>query len=299
MLGRRLLAGTAAIALLGGSIVAYAVHAEVSGLGSDPFAAANDPNHKPAQASVAIPDFVPIVDAVKPAVVSVRVKSRSAEETPQDNPFEGTPFEQFFRRFGQPNNGFGNGQRPRIHAGAGLRLHHLAGRLHRHQQSRGRQRRQCAGPLDDGTQLDAKVVGTTRDRSRVAQGPGSHRPAVREAGCGLAQDRLVGGGDGQPVRARRNGDLGIVSAKGRDIGNGPYDDYIQIDAPVNRGNSGGPTFDMKGEVIGVNTAIYSPSGGSVGIAFDIPADTVKTIVTQLRETRAMSSAAGSACRSSR
>ena len=69
---------------------------------------------------------------------------------------------------------------------------------------------------------------------------------------------------------------GIVSARGRDIGAGPYDDYIQIDAPINKGNSGGPAFDIDGNVIGVNTAIYSPSGGSVGIGFDIPADTAKT-----------------------
>jgi serine protease Do len=76
---------------------------------------------------------------------------------------------------------------------------------------------------------------------------------------------------------------GIVSARDRDIGSGPCDDYIQIDAPVNRGNSGGPTFDMEGNVIGVNTAIFSPSGGSVGIAFDIPAETVKTVVAQLKD----------------
>ena len=76
---------------------------------------------------------------------------------------------------------------------------------------------------------------------------------------------------------------GIVSARGRDIGAGPYDDYIQIDAPINRGNSGGPTFDTEGNVIGVNTAIFSPSGGSVGIGFDIPAETVKTVVAQLKD----------------
>jgi serine protease Do len=76
---------------------------------------------------------------------------------------------------------------------------------------------------------------------------------------------------------------GIVSARGRDIGAGPYDDYIQIDAPINKGNSGGPAFNMDGEVIGVNTAIFSPSGGSVGIGFDIPADTAKMVVTQLKE----------------
>jgi serine protease Do len=76
---------------------------------------------------------------------------------------------------------------------------------------------------------------------------------------------------------------GIVSARGRDIGAGPYDDFIQIDAPVNKGNSGGPTFDVDGNVIGVNTAIFSPSGGSVGIAFAIPANTVKTVVAQLKD----------------
>jgi serine protease Do len=76
---------------------------------------------------------------------------------------------------------------------------------------------------------------------------------------------------------------GIVSARGRDIGAGPYDDFIQIDAPVNKGNSGGPTFDMDGNVIGVNTAIFSPSGGSVGIAFDIPAETVQAVVAQLTD----------------
>ncbi len=75
---------------------------------------------------------------------------------------------------------------------------------------------------------------------------------------------------------------GIVSARGRDIGAGPYDDFLQIDAAVNRGNSGGPTFNMAGEVVGVNTAIVSPSGGSVGIAFAIPAATVEQVVAQLK-----------------
>jgi serine protease Do len=74
---------------------------------------------------------------------------------------------------------------------------------------------------------------------------------------------------------------GIVSADGRDIGEGPYDSFMQIDAPINKGNSGGPTFNLKGEVIGVNTAIFSPSGGSAGIAFDIPAATVASIIPQL------------------
>jgi serine protease Do len=76
---------------------------------------------------------------------------------------------------------------------------------------------------------------------------------------------------------------GIVSANGRDIGEGPYDDFIQLDAPINKGNSGGPTFNIDGNVIGVNTAIYSPSGGSVGIGFAIPADTAKAVIAQLKD----------------
>jgi serine protease Do len=76
---------------------------------------------------------------------------------------------------------------------------------------------------------------------------------------------------------------GIISALGRDINEGPYDDFIQIDAPINRGNSGGPTFDLSARVIGINTAIYSPSGGSVGIGFAVPSSTAKNVVAQLRE----------------
>src|SRR5205814_350921 len=74
---------------------------------------------------------------------------------------------------------------------------------------------------------------------------------------------------------------GIVSSRGRDIGARPYDDFLQIDAPINKGNSGGPTFNLQGEVVGVNTAIFSPSGGSVGLAFAIPSETVQSVVNQL------------------
>jgi serine protease Do len=76
---------------------------------------------------------------------------------------------------------------------------------------------------------------------------------------------------------------GIISARGRDIQQGPYDDFIQTDASINRGNSGGPLFNMAGEVIGINTAIYSPSGGSIGIGFSIPSDDAKLVADQLRE----------------
>ncbi len=76
---------------------------------------------------------------------------------------------------------------------------------------------------------------------------------------------------------------GIVSARNRDINAGPYDDFIQTDAPINRGNSGGPLFDMDGNVMGINSAIFSPSGGSVGIGFAIPANLARDVVAQLRQ----------------
>ena len=86
---------------------------------------------------------------------------------------------------------------------------------------------------------------------------------------------------GNPFGLGGTATAGIVSAEGRDIGDGPYDHFLQIDAPINKGNSGGPTFNLKGEVVGVNTAIYSPSGGSVGIGFAIPASTVDSVVDAL------------------
>ncbi len=88
---------------------------------------------------------------------------------------------------------------------------------------------------------------------------------------------------GNPFGLAGTATAGIVSARGRDIGAGPYDDFIQIDAPINKGNSGGPAFNTDGKVIAVNTAIYSPSGGSVGIGFGIPSETVKTVVAQLKD----------------
>jgi len=137
---------------------------------------------------------------------------------------------------------------------------------------------------DDGKTYTAKVIGTDpkTDIALIKVEGRSDFPHVTLA------DKPSRIGDwviavGNPFGLGGTVTAGIVSARGRDIGAGPYDDFIQIDAPVNKGNSGGPTFDVDGNVIGVNTAIYSPSGGSVGIAFAIPADTVKTVVAQLKD----------------
>ena len=128
---------------------------------------------------------------------------------------------------------------------------------------------------DSGATFDAKVIGTDAksDLALIKVDGRSDFPFVQLADATPQIGEWVVA-MGNPFGLGGTVTAGIVSAQGRDIGSGPYDDYIQIDAPVNRGNSGGPTFNLKGEVIGVNTAIYSPSGGSVGIAFDIPASTV-------------------------
>jgi serine protease Do len=137
---------------------------------------------------------------------------------------------------------------------------------------------------DDGKNYTAKVIGTDprTDIALIKVEGRSDFPYVHLA------EKSPRVGDwvlavGNPFGLGGTVTAGIVSARGRDIGAGPYDDFIQIDAPVNKGNSGGPTFDVDGNVIGVNTAIFSPSGGSVGIAFAIPAPTVKSVVAQLKD----------------
>jgi serine protease Do len=136
--------------------------------------------------------------------------------------------------------------------------------------------------MDDGKTLDAKVIGTDpKTDLALLKVEGNDFPYVRLA----PQKARIGDwvmAIGNPFGLGGTVTAGIVSAEHRDIGSGPYDDYIQIDAPVNKGNSGGPTFNLSGEVVGVNTAIFSPSGGNVGIAFAIPASTVENVVASLK-----------------
>src|SRR5205085_897983 len=137
---------------------------------------------------------------------------------------------------------------------------------------------------DAGKTYTAKVIGTDprTDLALIKVDGGSNFPFAKlSEGKPRIGDWVLAVGN--PFGLGGTVTAGIVSASGRDIGSGPYDDFIQIDAPVNKGNSGGPAFNTEGEVMGVNTAIYSPSGGSVGIAFSIPAATVKNIVAQLKD----------------
>jgi serine protease Do len=138
--------------------------------------------------------------------------------------------------------------------------------------------------LDDGRTVSAKIVGTDKktDLALLKINEGGNYPHVDFA----SKEPRIGDwviAVGNPFGLGGTVTAGIVSARGRDIGAGPYDDFLQIDAPVNRGNSGGPTFDTQGNVVGVNTAIYSPSGGSVGIGFAIPAEVAKDVVASLKD----------------
>ena len=139
--------------------------------------------------------------------------------------------------------------------------------------------------LQDNTTLKAKLIGKD-ERSDLAILKVDPDKPLSAVPFGDSDTARVGNwvlAIGNPFGLGGSVTAGIVSARGRDIHQGPYDDFIQTDAAINRGNSGGPLFDMDGNVIGINTAIYSPSGGSIGIGFSIPANEAKNVVAQLRE----------------
>ncbi len=234
--------------------------------------------------------FADIVEQVKPSVISVRVKMDPGARLSGlegNNPFpQGSPMDQFFRRFGLPEGGPNQAQ-PRgrqMVTGQGSGFFISADGYEVTNNHVVDKAETVEVTSDDGKVYSAKVIGTD-PRSDVALIKVDGRtdfPYVHFA------DHTPRIGDwvlavGNPFGLGGTVTAGIVSARGRDIGAGPYDDFIQIDAPVNKGNSGGPTFDVDGNVIGVNTAIFSPSGGSVGIAFAIPAETVKSVVAQLKD----------------
>ncbi len=240
--------------------------------------------------------FADIVERVKPSVISVKVninekvaKNDNGENSENgDSPFQpGSPMERFFRRFGGGDlppgmRGMPRGRGAVTGQGSGFFISADGFAVTNNHVVDGADKVEVT--TDDGKTFSAKVIGTDArtDLALIKVEGGSNFPFAKLSdGKPRIGDWVLAVGN--PFGLGGTVTAGIVSASGRDIGNGPYDDFIQIDAPVNKGNSGGPAFNTEGEVMGVNTAIYSPSGGSVGIAFSIPSSTVKSVIAQLKD----------------
>jgi serine protease Do len=228
--------------------------------------------------------FAPLVREVTPAVVNIAVtRDVPLAGGPTASPFPpGSPFEEFMRRFGaipergtpQPRRAMGLGSGFVIDpAGYVVTNNHVVGDAS-----------DIAVTLSDGRQLKAQLVGRD-DKTDLALIKVESAEPLPFVQWGNSDQLQVGDwilAVGNPFGLGGTVTAGIVSARGRDIQAGPFDDFIQLDAPINQGNSGGPSFDMGGRVIGVNTAIYSPNGGSVGIGFAIPAAVAQPVIDELR-----------------
>jgi serine protease Do len=238
--------------------------------------------------------FADVIDRVSPAVVSVETEEH-VDMTPAAQMQIPEPFRQFFgdefmKRFGQ---GQGQGQdqddedshpqRKMMGAGTGFIIDPKGFIVTNDHVIRDAER--ITVKLKLGEKFKASVVGrdSKTDIALLKIDAGRTLPAVQFGDSEAARvgDWVIS--IGNPFGLGNTVTSGIISARGRSIGEGPYDDFLQIDAPINRGNSGGPTFNARGEVIGINTAIYSPTGGSVGIGFAIPSSMAKDIVAQLKD----------------
>jgi serine protease Do len=229
--------------------------------------------------------FADLVARVKPAVIAVRVQmDASGSNLAANQDDSSAPMQRFFQQFGSGGTPDVPDHRHQVVTGEGSGFFISPDGYavtNNHVVDHATSVRVTA---DDGTIYTAKVIGTD-EKSDLAL---IKVDAKKDLAYVKFSDQPARIGDwvvavGNPFGLGGTVTAGIVSAKGRDIGSGPYDDFIQIDAPINKGNSGGPAFDLNGNVIGVNTAIYSPSGGSVGIGFDIPATTAKMVVAQLKD----------------
>ncbi|MDR3534413.1 MAG: Do family serine endopeptidase, partial [Rhodopila sp.] len=231
----------------------------------------------------ALPDFTSLVTQVKPAVVSITNKLKATQAALEDGQQGGEvpqlpfPFNQMIPNMPQQR------ERAVEARGSGFIISADGTIVTNNHVVKGA--RTLSVTLDDGTELPAKVIGTDpRTDIAVLKVDAPHPlPYIQ-----LGNSRDVKPGEwvvamGNPFGLGGTVTAGIVSAVSRDIGAGPYDQFIQVDAPINQGNSGGPLFTQDGKVIGMNTAILSPTGGSVGIGFAIPSDMIRTVTAQLEK----------------
>jgi serine protease Do len=246
---------------------------------------------KPAQSeiSISLPSFAPLAERVLPAVVNISVEltEHAAARDEGDGVASpsvpgGTPFDQFMRRFF--NNPLRGPNEKTVALGSGFVID-PGGYVVTNNHVVVADAQKVTVTFQDNSQHRAKVLGRDEktDLALIKVDADHKLPYVT---WGDSDDAKVGDwvvAVGNPFGLGGTVTAGIISALGRNINEGPYDDFLQIDAPINRGNSGGPTFDLHGRVIGINTAIYSPSGGSVGIGFAVPSNVAKNVVGQLRE----------------
>ncbi len=226
------------------------------------------------------PNWVEIAKLLKPAVVNVNTKRvEKGQQMQMPNPFgENDPFHDFFQQFGQQ-------QHPRTvrSLGSGFVINPSGYIVTNNHVVDGAT--EIRVKFTDGRELSGKVLGRDpKTDLALVKVDASGLPVIP---LGNSQELQVGEpvmAIGNPFGLEQTVTTGIVSATGRVIGEGPYDDFIQTDASINPGNSGGPLINARGEAIGINTAIFSQGGGSVGIGFAIPINLAKTVVAQLGET---------------
>lgn len=229
--------------------------------------------------------YADLVAQLSPAVVYVEVKA-AITPTRSDNAMPNDDFlREFQRRFGIPFPGMPGTPGTQIRQGVGSGFIISKDGLIVTNNHVVKDAQSVTVKLSDGTQLDAKVLGTDplTDIALLKVEADKPLPTVEFGSSAEMRpgDEVIA--MGSPFGLGGTVTAGIVSAKNRDIHSGPYDAYIQTDAAINRGNSGGPLFNTEGKVIGVNTAIFSPDGGSVGIGFAIPSDIVKKVVADLQD----------------
>jgi serine protease Do len=234
--------------------------------------------------------FADLVERVMPAVVSVQVKfvNAAAEAQGPERMIPGLPegpWGEFFKQFPQFRDGPpGQRQRPEGGMGQGSGFIITADGYAVTNNHVVKDANEVTVTMNDGTELKAEVIGTDPKTDLALIKIQSDKKFDYVS----FTDDTPRVGDwvmavGNPFGLGGTVTTGIISASGRVIGAGPYDDFLQIDAAINRGNSGGPAFNLEGEVVGINTAIFSPSGGSVGIGFAIPASTAETVIASLKE----------------